>query len=401
MLRPDTLALTALLALLTGIGPLSTDMYLPSMPDIGLLLNAPPAYVQLTLSSYLIGFACGQIFYGPISDRHGRKPVLLAALILFVLASAACSFTTSIGTLITARAFQAFGGSGAIVLARAIVRDLYSGSRAGRELSLMGAIMALAPVAAPVIGGVLQTAFGWRANFIVLIAVGCGLAAAVWWLLPETLRVRAPEPVSLRSTLKGFAAIARHRAYLAYLGMVTASYAGLFAWISGASFVLQQLYGLSPFTFGVAFALGSVGYLVGTALATRVVHRIGIGKTIGWGAVAVAIGGLAMVIAVAFGLRSAVSLILPVSLYLAGIGLVLPQSMAGALTPFPNRAGAASSLLGFVQQSAAAILGAAIGFGLGDSAWPMAAGIALMGCLTFAIWFFTRGLRASDPHLHH
>src|SRR6516162_3837811 len=149
MLRPDTFGLTAMLALLTAVGPLSVDMYLPSLPDIGRELAAPPAQVQLTISFYLIGFALGQIVYGPLSDRHGRKPVLLTALALFSTAGLACAFAWSIEVLIVARLFQAFGGAGAVVLARAIVRDLYHDARAGREFSLMGAIMGLAPIVAP------------------------------------------------------------------------------------------------------------------------------------------------------------------------------------------------------------------------------------------------------------
>src|SRR5664279_5324807 len=196
MLRPGTFALTILLAALSGIGPLSTDMYLPSLPDIARQLAASTAQVQLTISAYLIGFAVGQIFYVPLADRHGRKPVLLAALGLYCAASLVCALAPSIEVLIAARAMQALGGSGGIVLARAIVRDLYSGARAGRELSLIGAVMALAPVLAPLIGGV-------------------------------------------------------------------------FAWISGSSFVLQNLYGLSPFQFGVAFAVGSVGYMCGTIVAAK------------------------------------------------------------------------------------------------------------------------------------
>ena len=174
MLRPGTFALTVLLAALSAIGPLTTDMYLPSLPDIARLLGASTAQTQLTVSSYLVGFAVGQIFYGPLADRHGRKPVLLGAMALYCVASLACALSTSIEMLIAARALQALGGSGGIVLARAIVRDLYSGARAGRELSLIGAVMALAPVLAPLIGGVLQTAFGWRSVFFTL--VGGGLA---------------------------------------------------------------------------------------------------------------------------------------------------------------------------------------------------------------------------------
>src|SRR5262249_40392384 len=160
---------TALLALITALGPISTDMYLPSLPDIGRLLSAGPAAVQLTLSAYLVGFAVGQLGYGPVSDHHGRQPVMLTALGLFCAGHIGCAAAPSIEVLIAARALQALGGSGAIVVARAIVRDLYAGPRAGRELSLMGSIMAIAPIAAPLIGGVLQTGFGWRANFIVAL----------------------------------------------------------------------------------------------------------------------------------------------------------------------------------------------------------------------------------------
>jgi DHA1 family bicyclomycin/chloramphenicol resistance-like MFS transporter len=394
MLRPGTFALTALLAALTAIGPLSTDMYLPSLPDIARGLAASTAQVQLTISAYLIGFAVGQILYGPISDRHGRKPVLLAALGLFAAASLICALSTSIDMLIAARALQAFGGSGCIMVARAIVRDLYSGSRAGRQLSVMGSVMALAPVIAPMVGGVLQTAFGWRSIFVVLVIAGaCGMTT-IWLVLPETLKQRAVEPVSPASMLRSYSIVARNPAYLAYMALATGSYAGLFAWISGASFVLQNLYGLSPLHFGIAFALGSVGYLIGTNVATRLVMKIGLDRTIGFGCCALAAGGLGMVASVAFGLTSAVSLVLPVAVYLAGLGMVMPQSVAGAITPFPERAGAASALFGFVQQSVAAMCGATVGVLLGHNAWPIAGAVAFMGVATSLLWLSTRGIRA-------
>jgi DHA1 family bicyclomycin/chloramphenicol resistance-like MFS transporter len=394
MLRPGTFALTVLLAALSAIGPLTTDMYLPSLPDIARLLGASTAQAQLTISSYLIGFAVGQIFYGPLADRHGRKPVLMGAMALYCAASLACALSTSIEMLIAARALQALGGSGGIVLARAIVRDLYSGARAGRELSMIGAVMALAPVLAPLLGGVLQTGFGWRSVFFTLVGGGLLGAAIVWPLMPETLALRAAEPVSPATMFRSFRVVARNGAYLAYLGLASTSFAGLFAWISGASFVLQYLYGLTPFQFGVAFAIGSVGYMVGTTLAARLVMRHGVDATLGVGAAAMAAGGLSMAMAVALGLTSAASLVLPMALYLAGLGMVLPQSIAGAMTPFPERAGAASALLGFVQQSLAALCGAAVGALLGTSAWPLAGAVAGMGCATLGLWILTRALRA-------
>jgi DHA1 family bicyclomycin/chloramphenicol resistance-like MFS transporter len=394
MLRPGTFALTALLAGLSAVGPLTTDMYLPSLPDIARQLGASTAQVQLTISAYLIGFAVGQIFYGPISDRHGRKPVLLSAIAIYCVASLACSLSTSIEMLIVARAFQALGGSGGIVLTRAIVRDIYSGAHAGRELSLIGSVMALAPVLAPILGGLVQTGLGWRAIFLMLVAAGLTGSAIVWALLPETLNRRAAEPVSLLSMLRSYRLMARNPAYLSYLAITSASYAGLFAWISGSAFVLQDLYGLAPFDFGVAFALGSVGYMAGSLLAARLVIKLGLDGVLGLGGCACAAGGLAMVAAVAFGLVSSMSLVLPMAVYLAGLGMVLPQGIAGAMTPFPERAGAASSLFGFTQQTLAAVCGAAVGWFLGQSAWPLATGVAAMGCATLSLWVTTRELRA-------
>jgi MFS transporter, DHA1 family, multidrug resistance protein len=392
MLRPDTLPLTVLLALLTAVGPLSTDMYLPSLPDITRLLAASAADVQLTLSAYLIGFALGQVVYGPLSDHYGRKPVLIAALGLFCVASLACAAAPGIEALIVARVLQAFGGSGAIVLARAIVRDLYDGVRAGRELALMGAIMALAPVIAPLIGGLLQDRFGWRASFVVLVGLGVLAIAVVAVKLPETLRRPAPKPVSLPRILGAYGSFAQDRSFLAHLGIISASYAGLFAWISGSSFVLQDLYGLTALGFGAAFAVSCIGYLIGTALAAWLVARLGLDRTIGFGALALAGGGLAMVPAVALS-TSAALLVLPSALYLCGLGLAMPQAVAGALIPFPDRAGSASSLVGFVQQTSAAAVGAVVGQLIGASAWPLAIAIAAMGCLAFALWAASRQVR--------
>jgi DHA1 family bicyclomycin/chloramphenicol resistance-like MFS transporter len=179
--------------------------------------------------------------------------------------------------------------------------------------------MALAPVLAPIAGGLIQTGFGWRVTFLTLVAAGLAGAGIVWALLPETLSARAAEPVSMSSMLRSYRVVARHPAYLAYLSITSASCAGLFAWISGATFVLQDLYGLTPFNFGVAFALGSIGYMAGSALAARLVVKFGLDGVLGVGACACAAGGLGMVAAVALGLTSSLSLVLPVAVYLAGL----------------------------------------------------------------------------------
>ena len=392
MLRPDTLALTALLALLTAVGPMSVDLYLPSLPELGRVFGASVPQVQLTLSGYLLCFAIGQIVFGPISDHVGRKPVLLAALSLYVAVCLSCLFATSIEMLIALRCLQALGVAGAPVLARAIVRDLYQGVRAGRELARMGSITALAPVVAPSLGGVLQATFGWRASFLGMAALGLCAIILVVRLLPETMKQPPTHPMSLLSIIRGYGIFLRHRTFRIYLAIVSASYGGLFAWISGSSFVLQDLYGLSPLLFGLVFAAATLGYGLGTLLAARLVVRIGIDRTIVCGGVALAVGGLAMAAAIALGATSPAALAVPMALYLCGLGLAMPQSMAGALMPFPERAGAASSLLGFLQQATASAIGIVVGQMLGSSALPLAAIVAAMGVLALALALFRRSM---------
>jgi MFS transporter, DHA1 family, multidrug resistance protein len=395
MLRPGTFALTLLLSLLTALGPLTMDMYLPSLPAIGQALDASTVQVQLTISSYLIGFAVGQIVYGPVSDRIGRRPVILAALVLYAAATVVCAVAQSIHVLIAVRFVQALGGAGCIVLARAAVRDLYSGVRAGRELSLMGSITAFAPIVAPALGGVLQDAFGWHATFYVLVVFALVAAAIAARFLPETLRLRASGPFSFAAMGALYRSVLRHRGFLANLGILVASFIGLFAWISGAPFVMQGLYGLTPVVFGATYAAGAAGYMVGAYSASRIVMRLGLDRTIGIGAAIMAFGGMAMAAAIALKLAHVGWLVGTMTIYLAGMGLVLPQTQAGALTPFPDRAGTASSLLGFAQQSSAAITAAAIGLYLGQSAWPVAGTIAVVGCLALVIWALTRRVRTA------
>ncbi len=397
MLRPNTLALTGLLGLLVAFGPVATDMYVPSMPDIGRQLAASTSQVQLTLSSYLIGFAAGQIIYGPLSDHWGRKSVLLLALALFCAASLACALAPTIETLVTARALQALGGAGAIVLPRAIVRDIYAGERAGRELSRIGAVMSFAPVLAPLIGAAVQVAFGWRANFIVIVGVGLTATVLVQRALPETLVHCSAQPLAIAAILRGYSGLITNRSFLAHLGIAALGYAGLFAWISGSPFVLQDLYGLSAFGFGIAFAAACLGSLTSAAIAASLVMKFGLDRTIGIGTLALATGGLAMVASVSLGLEPVASLVLSMVIYHSGLMLAMPQAIAGAMTPFPNCAGAASSLIGLVQQVAAALLGAAVGYMLGKTAWPLVGAIATMGCLSHVLWAISRRVRNASP----
>ena len=395
MLRRDTLVLTVLLGLLTSFGAMATDIYVPSMPSIGRLFGVGTAQVQLTLSSYLVGYAFGQVIYGPLADRFGRKPALLLALALFCVASLICAIAPNIETLIVARGAQALGAAGVVLLPRAIVRDLHAGDAAGRELSRMGAIMSLVPVTAPLIGGAVQATLGWRANFVVVIGAGIAAAAVVWRSLPETLQLPTRGPVRSGQTLRHCGMLLRDATFLAHAGILACSYAVVFAWISGSPFVLQNLYGLTPLGFSIAYAVACGGALAGGGIAASLAMRIGLDRTMALGALCLAGGGLAMVACLMLGLPPVASLVLSMVVCHAGNMLTTPQAVAGALTPFPHCAGSASSLLGLVQQLSAALAGTVVGLTLGRSAWPLAIAIATMGCAALALWVAARRGRAA------
>ena len=399
-LRPDTLAMTATLAMLTALGPLATDFYLPSVPDIARVFGTTTAAAQATLSAFLFGFAAGQLLYGPLSDRLGRKPVLLAGLALFILATMACAAATSIDMLVGARFVQALGASAPIVLGRAMVRDLYEGPRAGQELARMGMIMGVVPAIAPVLGGVLQEAFGWRSTFIASLLFASALGVWIIMALPETLRRKLDEPLSIIASVKGFGSLLKSRPYRAYVGLVSLAYGGLFAFISGSSFVLMGIYGLSPIQFGFSFALGVVGFITGTIVAQKLVLRRGLDGVIRLGVMCLAGGGALMLALTLIGTGSSLEITLPMAIYAAGVGLTMPQGQAAAMMPFPDRAGTASSFLGICQMTFAAFVGLLIGRVLTGSSLPgsalaMPLVITAIGVAALALFMATRRIRAA------
>jgi MFS transporter, DHA1 family, multidrug resistance protein len=381
-LRPGTIGMTIMLAMLTALGPLSTDLYLPSLPGMAKALDSDLARVQLTLSVYLFAFAAAQVVYGPVADKVGRKPAILTGLTLYCLASAGCAFATSTEMLIGARAAQAFGAAGPIVLARAMVRDVYEGAQAARELSRMGMLMGLVPAVAPLIGGILDPIFGWRASFVALLVGGLTLTVAVVALLPETIRERRPEPLSFANAFGSFGEVIRNRTFQLNTALTALTFAGLFSFISGSSFVLQRSYGLSPFQFGLSFGLSVLGFIAGAVVTQWMVGRWGMARTIRRGAVCLAAGGASMLGLMAYGTGSSLEVTLPMALYAGGVGLVLPPANAGAMMPFGDRAGAASSLQGLLQGSFAALTAASMALVLDGRPLVMAAVICLMGLAT-------------------
>ncbi len=393
-LNPHTAAMTVLLAVLTSLGPLSTDMYLPSLPHIGAALGAGASQTQLTLSVFLVGFALGQVFYGPVSDRFGRKPVLLAGLVIYTLATWFCYRAASIETLIAARFCQAIGACAGVVLARAMVRDLYEGAQAARLMSLMGALMGAVPAVAPIFGGMLQLSYGWRANFAAVIGVSLVICAVVALSMPETNTRKRDEPLSFRSLFVSFGVLIAHSGFRANVVAASLCYGGLFAFISGSSFVFQEHYAMGPVGFGLVFAFAVLGYIAGTLAGARMTTRRGIVPTQFAGAILLAAGGMAMLALVLLVPPHFVSVLAPMVLYMAGVGLALPQSMAAAISPFPERAGAASSLLGFIQMTSGALVGILVGHNLTAGPLVLAISIAGLGIACLAVVMAIRSAAA-------
>jgi MFS transporter, DHA1 family, multidrug resistance protein len=391
-LRPGTIGMTAMLAMLTALGPLSTDLYLPSLPSMAKGFGVDLSRVQLTLSVFIFGFAIGQVVYGPVSDKLGRKPVILFGLVLYCVGSVICAFAPTAETLIAARLVQSVGASGPIVLGRAIVRDIYEGPQAAKELSRMGMLMGFVPAVAPLIGGVLEPLFGWRANFALLVTGGAALTCAVLLLLPETIRERRPEPLSVRSIFGNFGAVMRNPAFQTYAGMNSLTFAGLFSFISGSSFVLQGVYGLTPMQFAMAFSVMCIGFIGGAVATQAVVGRWGMARMIRTGSLCLAVGGSAMLAAMAAGLAAPFAVVAPMTVYAFGVGLVMPSTNASAMMPFGNRAGAASSVLGVLQSSFAAATAALMALFLDGRPLVMAGVICAAG-VAAAILAMTR-LRA-------
>jgi MFS transporter, DHA1 family, multidrug resistance protein len=341
--------LAVILTLLVAMGPVSTDVYLPSLPGIAADLGTTEALAQLTLGLFIAGFAVMMLLCGPLADRFGRRPVLIGGLSLYVAASIACALAPGIGFLLAARFVQAIGACVGPVVGRAIVRDLYPPREAGRILGTMASAMALAPIVGPFIGGALEVAFGWRASFWFLAGFGGLLLAALTLRLDETLAVPLLGVLAPRRLLANYRLILASRTFLGFMAVVALGFGALFTWIVNSAFVVIDHFGVPPDRFALAFAPVIAGYLIGAWLGGRIGMRLGLVRACGIGVRILAAAGLALLIVGWSGAGGLPVVVAFSFLTFAGAGIVIPQGTAGALAPFGERAGSAAALLGFLQ----------------------------------------------------
>ncbi|MTI10898.1 multidrug effflux MFS transporter [Curvivirga aplysinae] len=387
-LKPTHIVVTILITMLTALGPLSTDLYLPALPNIQNSFDTDVPTVQLTLSVYMVAFAVCQLFVGAMSDQFGRRKVLLGSTFIYFLASILCYFAGSIEELIAGRLLQAIGACGGIVIARAVIRDVYQPVDAAKLMSHMGTVMAIAPAAGPILGGVVTVYFGWQGNFVMLSAFGGLCLLGIYGLLEETNTNPDPHAIKPRRMMRNFRFMLSHRAFVGFMLACLFTYSGLFAWISGSAFVFIEVIGLRPDQYGYVFAGMVVGYMIGTQFGGRTVKTLGMRNLILFGACLEIFGGGVMLMMVLSEYVTVYSILLPMVFYAAGMGMVLPNSMASAVGAFPKMAGAASSLMGCMQYSGAAFVGLAVGHSFNMTAFPMAFAIAVMGGLTIASYAF-------------
>ncbi|MGE4337046.1 MAG: multidrug effflux MFS transporter [Pigmentiphaga sp.] len=387
-----------MLILVAAVSPLGINLYLPSMPEMARALQVDFAAVQVSLSVYLAAVAVGQLVVGPLSDHYGRRPVLLGGLGLFVLGSVLCTIAPDTLVLNLGRIVQGFGGCAGIALSRAIVRDLYDRQRAASMIGYVSMGMAVAPMLAPAIGGVLEASFGWRASFAFLGGFGLLTLLVVFFLLHETLPAKReaakPAPADSQNTasrlLAGYALLLRSRPFWGY-AMATSFTSGVFyAFIAGAAYVMIELMGRSPVEYGIYFTLVALGYIVGNFVSARFGPRFGHGRLIRVGLGMAPACIVAMAVFFAWGWLHPLALFGPMFVLGVGNGLVMPGCIAGAVSVRPEAAGAASGLAGSLQVGLGALIAPLVGAIMGSSVWPLVAVMMASAILAAMVFRLTR-----------
>jgi DHA1 family bicyclomycin/chloramphenicol resistance-like MFS transporter len=364
--------------------PLSTDLYLASLPSLATVFGVPASTVQLTLSMFVAGFGGAQLVIGPLSDRYGRRPVLLAGLGLYVMASLLCAAAPGIDLLIVARFLQALGCCSAIIIARAIVRDAYAPADSAGVIARASSWLSLAPLLGPILGSYLQVTFGWRAAFVVHTILGACLLAAVYLRLPETNVHRNPRATELAGLLHNFRLVLGAREFWAHALPGALSYGSIFAFISGSSLVLIRVLHVPTAWFGYCFAFAVSGYLGGTIVCRRLLPKFGTAATQRIGSVASLAAGALFLMAVGFGAAHWSLVVAAMFLTMGAHGINFPVAQSGSVTPFPQQAGTAAGLMGALTMTVAFLVGSVVGATFDGTLYPLALVSCALGASIFA-----------------
>jgi DHA1 family bicyclomycin/chloramphenicol resistance-like MFS transporter len=368
---------------LSVFGPLCVDMYLPALPRISRDLHAGTSAVQLTITACLIGIAIGQLVIGPISDREGRRRPLLIGIGAFIASSLACLLVSNVYVLDGLRFVEGMGGAAGIVIARAIVRDLFEGVTAARFFSTLLLVTGLGPIVAPQIGAEILRFTSWRGIFVALAIIGTALFVTAFLKAPETLPPERRHTGGLRSTMHSLSVVGRDRFFVSYALVSSLGFGAILAYISGSPFVLQDIYHLSPQVFGLVFAMNAGGLVLGAQINGHLVRRLGSGVLLTFGLLVMSAGGTAFLVAVTTHWLGLAAVLPSLFTLLFGLGFVGPNAMALAMQNHPTAAGVASALLGSSQFLFGAAVAPIVGIAGNHDAAPM--GITMVGLAAAAL----------------
>ncbi|MCE0489393.1 Bcr/CflA family multidrug efflux MFS transporter [Pantoea sp. Mb-10] len=384
--------LVVILGLLAMLMPLSIDMYLPAMPQIAREFGVAPGSVQMTLNLYILGFAIGQLVYGPLADSYGRKPVIVLGTLIFACAAAACALSHSIDQLILMRFLHGLSAAAASVVINALMRDSYSKEDFSRMMSFVMLITTIAPLLAPIIGGWLLLLWNWHAIFWALSLAALITTVLVVTQIRETLKPEQRQRFHLRTTLGNFVTLVRHKRAFSYMLASGFSFAGLFTFLNAGPFVYIEVNHVSPQNFGYYFGLNVVFLFVMTLVNSRAVRRFGPLAMFRLGLLIQFSMGLWLLVVSAFNLGF-LPLVFGVAMFIGCVAVVSSNAMAVILDAFPHMAGTASSLAGTLRFGVGALVGALLSLVNLNSAWPMVASIAL--CATLSLILFSYASRPS------
>jgi len=387
--RSAYFGLIFILGLLSMLMPLAIDMYLPSMPTIARDFGVTEGDVQMTLNSYLIGFAAGQLVYGPMADALGRKPVILGGTLIFALASAGCAMSQDIGTFIGMRGLHGFAAAAASVVINALMRDMFTKDEFSRSMSFVVLVMTVAPLLAPIMGGMMMLWFSWHAIFWTIMIAALIAALLVLFFIRETLPKERRQPFRLRIMLGQFVTLFRQKRVLCYMVASGFSFAGMFSFLSAGSFVYIQLYGLTELEFGYCFALNIVFLFIMTTINSRYVRRFGALNMLRTGLVVQLLAGCWLLLAASADLGF-VAIMIGVACYVGNIAMITSNAMAVILDDYPHMAGTASSLAGVLRFGIGAGVGAVVASFDMTTVWPMVGAMALCILVAASLVLYAR-----------
>ncbi|AEW74522.1 Bcr/CflA family multidrug efflux MFS transporter [Enterobacter ludwigii] len=380
-----------ILGLLAMLMPLSIDMYLPALPVISAQFGVPAGSAQMTLSTYILGFALGQLFYGPMADSFGRKPVILGGTLIFAGAAVACAQAQTIDQLIVMRFFHGLAAAAASVVINALMRDIYPKEEFSRMMSFVMLVTTIAPLVAPMAGGAVLVWFSWHVIFWILALAALLASAMIFFFIDETLPAERRQKFHIRTTMGNFASLFRHKRVLSYMLASGFSFAGMFSFLSAGPFVYIELNHVSPQHFGYYFALNIVFLFIMTIINSRFVRRVGALNMFRAGLWIQFVMAIWLVLSAFTGVGFW-ALVVGVAAFVGCVSMVSSNAMAVILDEFPHMAGTASSLAGTFRFGIGAIVGALLSMATFNTAWPMLWAMAF--CATSSILFY---LYASRP----